>query len=214
VSARPRRATRLARSCRYSACAGERPRRKRGTAGHGPTVAERRSAIHSRTSPKGWSKGSTSPSATDREDRRHERRGIHDARHLGRTLIYWPHLAGGFLTRDTLQPTTRSGLRIHWSRPPTTSSPARVPPSSASSRLRGPRATARRPSATAGRSAKFSRNEKGEKRRSPATLRSWRRKGRSASTCPSPQRHSPDDSVQEDEWPTTPRPRSARATTG
>src|SRR3954447_25262869 len=83
--------------------------------------------------------GPTSPSVTDREDRRHERRGIHDARHLGRTLSYWPHLAGGFLTSDALQQTTRGGLRTHWSRPPTTSSPVRVPPSPVCSRLLGQR---------------------------------------------------------------------------
>src|SRR3954451_11755185 len=96
--------------------------------------------------------GPTSPSVTDREDRRHERRGIHDARHLGRTLSYWPHPAGGFLTSDALQQTTRGGLRTHWSRPPTTSSPVRVPPSPACSRSLGQRAAAPRPSATAGRS--------------------------------------------------------------
>ena len=99
--------------------------------------------------------GLTSLSVTDREDRCHEGRGIHDARHLGWTLIWWPRLTAGSLTSDALQQTTLGGLRTHWSRPPTTCSPVRVPPSSACSRLPGQRATARRPSATAGRSGQI-----------------------------------------------------------
>jgi hypothetical protein len=108
---------------------------------------------------------------------RHERRGIHDARHLGWTLMYWPHLAGGFLTSDAPQQTTRGGLRT------TARGHPRPPHWRECHRVRflhvcwdnvRPPGDHQRP--LGGRTT-LSRNEECEKRRSPATLQSWTRKG-------------------------------------
>jgi hypothetical protein len=177
-------------------------------------VAERRSAIHCRTSPKSGPNGPTSPSVTtartgamSAEDPRctssrldaellaapgqglpHERRAAADhARRVSPPLVEAAH--------DLLTGASATEFGLFTFAATTCDCPATISDRWAVQ----PDFLATRRARSGGRPR---RCDHGDGR------------GRSASTGPSPQRHSPDDSVLEDGWPTTPLPRSARVTTG
>ena len=158
--------------------------------------------------------GLTSLSGTAREDRRHERRGLHDALpRLDADPLAAPDRRP--LISDALQQTMRGGLRTQWSRPSTASAQVRVPPEFGLLTFAGTACDC--PTTISDRWAvgpKFRATRRARSGGRPRRCDHGDGRGRSASTGPSPQRHSPDDSVLEDRWPTTPRPRSARATTG